>query len=106
MGTNVSMGIVGLTVVAYGGQIPDTIQSVTVARHGHGSMALANCIASQTINVLLGIGLPWLFASLLQATVQAEGQGGPLKLTITAAALAIEVVVLLAAALCFYPRGK
>lgn len=37
-----------------GAEIPDTIQSVTVARRGYGSMAVSNSTGSQIINILIG----------------------------------------------------
>ena len=43
----VPIGIMGMYVVAVGAQIPDTIQAVTVARRGHGSMAVASATGSQ-----------------------------------------------------------
>ena len=37
----------GLYLVSIGAEVPDCIQSVTVARRGYGSMAISNCTASQ-----------------------------------------------------------
>lgn len=48
---------------AVGAEIPDTIQSVTMARRGYGSMAVSNAIGSQVLNICIGLGLPWLCAS-------------------------------------------
>lgn len=49
---------------AVGAEIPDTIQSVTMARRGYGSMAVSNAIGSQVLNICIGLGLPWLCASV------------------------------------------
>ena len=54
----------GLITIAIGAEIPDTIQSVTMAKRGYGSMAVSNALGSQIINILLGLGLPWLIANL------------------------------------------
>jgi len=54
----------GMYVIAIGAEIPDTIQSVTVARRGYGSMAVSNSTGSQIINILIGLGMPWLFSNL------------------------------------------
>jgi Ca2+/H+ antiporter len=56
----VPTAFLGLYVVAIGAEIPDTIQSVTVARRGYGSMAVSNATGSQIINILIGLGFPWL----------------------------------------------
>ena len=51
----------GLIAIAIGAEIPDTIQSVAMAKRGYGSMAVSNAIGSQIINILIGLGLPWFF---------------------------------------------
>lgn len=60
----VSQSYFGLVLVAIGAEIPDLIQSVTVARRGYGSMAVANSCGSQITNILVGLGLPWFLADL------------------------------------------
>merc|ERR1712100_675080 len=54
----------GMYIIAIGAEIPDTIQSVTVARRGYGSMAVSNSTGSQIINILIGLGLPWFISNL------------------------------------------
>lgn len=56
--------ILGITMIALGGEIPDCIQSVSVARRGYGSLAVANCVGSKVVNVGIGLGLPWLLSAL------------------------------------------
>merc|ERR1719204_1845133 len=58
--TGVNEAFFGLTLIALGAEIPDTIQSVTVARRGYGSMAVSNCIGSQIVNLCIGLGFSWL----------------------------------------------
>ena len=53
----------GLLLCAVGAEIPDTIQSVAMARRGYGSMAVSNAIGSQVLNICMGLGLPWMCAS-------------------------------------------
>jgi len=53
----------GVAVVSIGAEIPDIIQSVTVARRGYGSMAVSNCIGAQITNILVGLGLPWALSN-------------------------------------------
>lgn len=57
--TNFNAEFLGLILIAVGAEIPDTIQSVTVARKGYGSMAVSNCLGSQITNILVGLGFPW-----------------------------------------------
>lgn len=58
--TGINEAFFGLTLIAIGAEIPDTIQSVTVARRGYGSMAVSNCIGSQIVNLTIGLGFSWL----------------------------------------------
>ena len=60
----VSTIILGITLVAVGGEIPDTIQSLAVAKKGYGSLAVANCVGAQVVNICVGLGLPWLLSAL------------------------------------------
>jgi len=59
---DVPAAFLGMYVIAIGAEIPDTIQSVTVAKRGYGSMAVSNSCGSQIVNVLVGLGLPWLLS--------------------------------------------
>ena len=59
----------GMYVIAIGAEIPDTIQSVTVAKRGYGSMAVSNSTGSQIINILIGLGVPWLMTNAAGMTV-------------------------------------
>ena len=52
----VPSSFLGMYIVAIGAEIPDTIQSVTVAKRGYGSMAVSNSTGSQIINILIGLG--------------------------------------------------
>lgn len=54
------MSFFGLLVVSVAAQTPDTLESLAVAKKGYGAMAVANCLGTQTINIGIGLGLPWL----------------------------------------------
>jgi K+-dependent Na+/Ca+ exchanger-like protein len=64
--------LMGLTVLAAGTSVPDALSSVLVARNGQGNMAVCNVLGSNVFNILLGLGFPWMIASLL-----AEGEPYP-----------------------------
>ena len=65
VGDYISPGIMGMVLIAVGAEIPDMIQSVTMAKKGYGSMAVSNAFGSQIINVLMGLGGPWMLANFL-----------------------------------------
>jgi len=50
----------GATLLAWGGQMPDAIAAVALAKSGEPDAAISQAIASQVINVTLGLGLPFL----------------------------------------------
>jgi len=57
--TGVNETFFGLTLVALGAEVPDTIQSISVAKRGYGSMAVSNCVGSQIVNLCVGLGVSW-----------------------------------------------
>merc|ERR1719471_598273 len=61
--THVPMSFFGLLLVSVAAQIPDTLESLAVAKKGYGSMAVSNCLGTQTINIGIGLGLPWLITA-------------------------------------------
>lgn len=61
--------LIGLTIVAIGTSVPDMISSWIVARQGRPGMAINNAIGSNTFDILIGLGLPFL----LYVIVKGEG---------------------------------
>lgn len=58
--------LVGITVVAIGTSVPDLISSVIVAKRGRHGMAINNAIGSNTFDILIGLGLPFLLYMLIK----------------------------------------
>ena len=58
--------LIGITIVAVGTSVPDLISSVIVARQGRPGMAINNAIGSNTFDILVGLGLPFLIYSLIR----------------------------------------
>lgn len=55
--------VMGLTLVAFGSSVPDCSSSLFIARKGDGDMAVSNTVGSNTFDVLLCLGVPWLIKS-------------------------------------------
>lgn len=55
----------GLTFLAAGTSFPEVLSSVIVARQGLGSMGLSNSIGSNTFDILICLGLPWLIQAVI-----------------------------------------
>ncbi|GBG25402.1 Sodium/potassium/calcium exchanger 3 [Hondaea fermentalgiana] len=62
--TQVPLAFFGFFLISIGAEVPDTIQSVTVARRGYGSMAVSNALGSQICNICIGLGLPYTLTLL------------------------------------------
>ncbi|CAI5719845.1 unnamed protein product [Peronospora destructor] len=60
--THASNSLLGLTVLAWGNSVGDLITDVSVARAGFPQMAIAGCFGGLVFNILLGLGLPMVFA--------------------------------------------
>ena len=58
--------LIGITVVAIGTSVPDLISSVIVAKQGRHGMAINNAIGSNTFDILIGLGLPFLLYMLIK----------------------------------------
>jgi len=96
----------GMYVIAVGAEIPDTIQSVAVARRGYGSMAVSNSTGSQIINILIGLGLPWLICCTAGLPVAVRGHESIRVMALFQAAnVSLYTLLLLLATACTWRRG-
>lgn len=60
--------LAGVTLVALGAEIPDTFASMAVAKQGEGPSSVSNCLNSQIINLLIGLGFPYFLRSAITET--------------------------------------
>ena len=57
--------ITAITLVALGTSLPDTFASMTAARTSEfADSAVGNVTGSNSVNVFLGLGLPWVIATI------------------------------------------
>ncbi|KAM9270535.1 sodium/potassium/calcium exchanger 5 [Cariama cristata] len=82
--------VMGLTLLAAGTSVPDTVASVLVARKGNGDMAMSNIVGSNVFDMLC-LGVPWFIKTAFINT------SGPIEvnssgLTYTAISLICSVV--------------
>ncbi|EFN77187.1 sodium/potassium/calcium exchanger 4 [Harpegnathos saltator] len=56
----ISDSIMGLTFLAAGGNMPELISIVILARQGNGNMGMSNTLGANTLDILMCLGLPWL----------------------------------------------
>nr|NP_001104467.2 uncharacterized protein Dmel_CG12061, isoform D [Drosophila melanogaster]EDP28012.2 uncharacterized protein Dmel_CG12061, isoform D [Drosophila melanogaster] len=88
---NIPDAIMGLTVLAAGTSVPEVASSYIVSKKGYGSMAICNAIGSNTFDILVCLGLPWLLKILIyQQKIDIDSTA----LTITTAMLVVTAAVL------------
>jgi len=96
--SGVNMAVFGLILVSLGAEIPDTIESVSVAKKGYGSMAVANCQGTQVINIALGLGVPWLLLCTSSTIVLSKDL--LIAAFIQCGVVAVNITMLLGMAVC------
>ena len=61
-------GVTAITFVALGTSLPDTFASMTAAQQEkYADAAVGNVTGSNSVNVFLGLGLPWVIAATYEA---------------------------------------
>ena len=68
--------ITAITFVALGTSLPDTFASMTAARSSeYADSAIGNVTGSNSVNVFLGLGLPWVLATIWEESTPPEEKG-------------------------------
>ncbi len=62
---NIAAGVISITAVAFGTSLPELVVSVKAALKGKSELALGNIFGSNIFNILLVIGIPGLFNTLI-----------------------------------------
>ncbi|XP_075061309.1 sodium/potassium/calcium exchanger 5 isoform X1 [Mixophyes fleayi] len=92
---NIPDTVMGLTLLAVGTSIPDTVASVLVAREGKGDMAMSNIVGSNVFDMLC-LGIPWFIKTAFvdwSAPVEVNSSG----LTYTTLSLLFSVLFIFTA---------
>ncbi|KAJ8600037.1 hypothetical protein CTAYLR_001904 [Chrysophaeum taylorii] len=71
-----SDAVIGITFSAIGTSLPNLVSSMVVARRGLGNMAVSNALGSNTFNILVGLGVPWLAYCVVNRGPYAELPAG------------------------------
>lgn len=92
--------VTAITLVAIGTSLPDTFASMTAAQQSeYADSAIGNVTGSNSVNVFVGLGLPWLISSIYQSNRNEVFQTPPGN-------LAFSVLLFLITSLtCFFVLG-
>lgn len=93
-------GVTAITFVAIGTSIPDTFASrIAAQQERYADEAVGNVTGSNSVNVFLGAGLPWVFATIYYSSkgeeyyVPAKGLGISVALFLCVSIIGIAVLV-------------
>ena len=90
--------VTAITLVALGTSLPDTFASMTAAKTSdYADSAIGNVTGSNSVNVFLGLGLPWTIAAIYTKTKE----GGPDYKVPSGALVPSVIVFLIVAVMCF-----
>lgn len=92
--------VMGLSFLAVGTSIPEVFSSLIVCRQGKGSMAVSNSIGSNTFDILVCLGIPWMIKALLRAA--SYGEQSEWFVQVNSEGLAYTVISLLASLCVLY----
>lgn len=56
--------VLGLTFLAAGGCLPESISLAIMSRRGEGGMGVSNALGANTMNILLSLGMPWFLKTI------------------------------------------
>lgn len=95
--------ITAITIVALGTSLPDTFASMTAAKNAESAdAAIGNITGSNSVNVFLGLGMPWAIASTYWAVNKDDPKINGQDYFVPSGELAFSVFVfLVVACVCF-----
>lgn len=103
-------GVTAITFVAIGTSLPDTFASMTAAKGSrYADEAVGNITGSNCVNVFLGLGLPWMIATIWKLSSEQCAESADLSpveiakacnYKVPAEGLGLSVVLFLGCSLC------
>lgn len=100
---HLSVAVLGFTVAAVGTSFPNVISCVVVSRQGKTSMAIANALGANIMNVFLALALPWFVQALVWGSFHTTAENIVTAVITMAVTLAMMVGIILAAR-CMVPK--
>lgn len=62
----------GMTFLALGTSIPEAMSSIILTRHGFGPLSISNSIQSNIFDILLCLGIPWIFRTAIAPAISGQ----------------------------------
>ncbi|KAL1500925.1 hypothetical protein ABEB36_006344 [Hypothenemus hampei] len=93
---NIPSTVQGMTFVAAGGSLPESISIAIMTRRGEGKMGVSNSLGANTMNILFSLGMPWFFKTI------SMGFNDEAKITISSGSIVYTIMGLLVVAVILY----
>ncbi|XP_074029477.1 sodium/potassium/calcium exchanger 5 isoform X3 [Leptinotarsa decemlineata] len=67
-----SDAVMGMTLLAAGSSLPESISMAIIARRGEGAFGVSNSLGANTMNILYSLGMPWFIKNLVDGASTAR----------------------------------
>lgn len=84
--------MIGGTILSWGTTVPELVATYTLAKMGHSTMAIAGCFAGPVFNLMVGLGLPVLWATISQGSLEMDLTSG-IKLLVVQSVVVLVLLV-------------
>jgi Ca2+/Na+ antiporter len=64
--------LVGLTILAWGNNIGDIMNSAVAAKRGNAQLSVSSVISTQVLNIHCSLGLPWVISTLIGGSISMD----------------------------------
>lgn len=96
---SVPQSLVGLTIIAWGNNIGDIMNSAVAAKRGNAQLSVSSVISTQVLNIHCSLGLPWAISTLIGGSFTMDD-------TLTLNSLLFVIGIVLISVLLIFAGGR
>jgi len=96
---SVPQSLVGLTIIAWGNNIGDIMNSAVAAKRGNAQLSVSSVISTQVLNIHCSLGLPWVLSALFSGSFTMDD-------SLTLNSLLFVIAVVLVSVLLIFLGGR
>lgn len=94
---NIPESVMGVSVVAFGGCMPEAISAVIFARKGCGRMGVSNALGANCLAILFSLGIPWFIKTMVKGALWTNA-----SITIFSYGMEYTILILILAVIVLY----
>ena len=69
---NIKEQLIGLTIICWGNNIGDMVNSAVAAKRGMATLAVASALTTQIFNILFSVGFPWFLSTIFNGKLEID----------------------------------